>query len=146
MGKHNGVIAAAVITAVGGIIAALIGAGVIWGHDDDDGSSPPPTTTQSSITMPSFGTRTSVFVNRDSGPGGLKVLLSGDGFAPNEKVTFRLHLDEIGRTTANGEGRFANVAVTIPTSYSKFAPQQFDIVADGESPVNHATTPFTVTG
>ncbi|HVF75675.1 MAG TPA: hypothetical protein VM938_11555 [Acidimicrobiales bacterium] len=145
MGDHNGAIAAAAITTVGGIIVALITTGAIGGDDKDSG---PPSQSQPTMTFPSIpvGTRTSLFSNRDSGPGGTRVVLSGEGFAPNEKVTFRLHVQEIGRTTANAEGRFSNVTVSIPTTYSKFAPQQFDLVADGESPANHATTPFTVTG
>jgi hypothetical protein len=35
----------------------------------------------------------------------------------------------IGDTTANGGGKFSDVAVTIPDSFSEFAPQQFFIHA-----------------
>ncbi|MGB7820351.1 MAG: hypothetical protein WBL35_16655, partial [Ornithinibacter sp.] len=60
----------------------------------------------------------SVFLNRDSGPGGAEVLVSGDGFAAGESVVIRFHTEQVGRTTTNGEGRFSNVTVTIPTSFS----------------------------
>lgn len=88
----------------------------------------------------------SVFVNRDSGPGGTDVQLSGEGFESNERVVFRFHTTQIGSTTANSQGSFANVTVTIPTDHSMFAPQQFDIVATGESSIKSARTPFTLTG
>src|SRR5438477_6074767 len=73
----------------------------------------------------------SIFLSRTSGPGGSVVKVSGEGFAPNEEVVLRFHTDEVGRTRADAAGRFSNVAVTIPTSFSKFAPQQFEIIANG---------------
>lgn len=149
VGQHNGAIAAAAITAVGGIVAAAIASGALGGGDDAGGGGGGTTSTVPvTVTMPTipFPGNASVFVNRDRGPGGTTVLVSGEGFAPGQRVVIRFHTEQIGSTTANAEGRFANVAVTIPTSFSKFAPQQFDIVADGEGIGSHAATPFTITG
>lgn len=88
----------------------------------------------------------SVFLSRDSGPGGTTVQVSGEGFAPTERVVISFHTEEIGSTTANGEGRFSNVAVAIPESFSQFAPAQFDVIAHGETSLQTATAPFTISG
>jgi hypothetical protein len=60
------------------------------------------------------------------------VLVSGEGFDPSERVVLRFHTEEIGSTTANSEGKFSNVTVTIPTTLSEFAPRKFNLVATGE--------------
>jgi hypothetical protein len=87
-----------------------------------------------------------VFLNRDSGPGGSPVLVSGRGFGAGERIVIRFHTDQVGSTTASAQGSFASVAVTIPGSFSKFAPQQFEIGATGQSTLKHASAPFTITG
>lgn len=51
-----------------------------------------------------------------------------------------------GGGTANDAGSFSNVAVEIPTSFSQFAPQQFKIVAGGQSSIKSADAPFTLSG
>jgi hypothetical protein len=88
----------------------------------------------------------SIFLSRTSGPGGSTVNVSGEGFKPGEEVVISFHTEEIGRTDANGEGRFANVAVTIPTTFSQFAPQKFDIVANGRTSIKSARAQFTLSG
>jgi hypothetical protein len=88
----------------------------------------------------------SVFLSRDSGPGGTTVNVSGEGYSPGERVVIRFHTEQIGATTANDQGAFSNVAVVIPMSFSQFAPQQFDVVASGEQSLQAATAPFTITG
>jgi hypothetical protein len=87
-----------------------------------------------------------VFLSRDSGPGGTEVNVSGEGFASGEDVVIRFHTEQIGRTTANGDGRFSNVGVTIPSSFSFAAPQQFSVVATGEQSAKSAQAPFQLTG
>ncbi len=87
-----------------------------------------------------------VFLSRDSGPGGTEVNVSGEGFASGEDVVIRFHTEQIGRTTANDDGRFSNVGVTIPSSFSFAAPQQFSVVATGEQSAKSAQAPFQLTG
>ena len=135
--RRNVVIWAAVITTAGGIVAALITRG------GGDGSGHGPTPTLPSIHLPGSA---SVFLNRDSGPGGSTVRVSGEGYEPGERVVIFFHTEQIGSTTASDQGKFANVAVTIPTSFSEFAPQQFFIRARGESSLREPTAPFTITG
>ena len=47
---------------------------------------------------------------------------------------------------ANDDGRFSNVGVTIPSSFSFAAPQQFSVVATGEQSAKSAQAPFQLTG
>lgn len=93
-----------------------------------------------------LGKPASIFLSATSGPGGSVIKVSGEGFAPNEQVVIRFHTEEMGRTRANAAGAFSNVAVTIPTSFSKFAPQAFNIVANGQSSIKSATAQFTISG
>jgi hypothetical protein len=148
---------AGVITALVLLGGAIVGA-IAFIKGNDNGAPTPPPPPPPSIAPPSStppspsappspqSTNASVFTNRDNGPGGTTILVSGEGFAPGERVVLRFHTEQIGSPTANGEGRFSNVAVTIPSSFSKFAPQQFQITATGESSIRSAQTPFTITG
>ncbi|SRR5260370_40087537 len=86
----------------------------------------------------------SVFVNPTSGAGGTVVKVSGEGFPANARVISNFHTEQIGDTTTNGDSKFSNVAVTIPTSFSQFAPLQFYILA--VSGAMSAETPFMLTG
>jgi hypothetical protein len=147
-----GVITAAVLLAgaVGGAVALIRG-------QDDGGNNgtttsppppppvqpPPPPPVQPPPPPPAHA---SIFSSRDRGPGGTTVLLSGEGFDPGERVVLKFHTEEIGSTTSNDDGKFSNVAVEIPTSFSVFAPRQFDLIATGESSIRSARTPFTITG
>jgi hypothetical protein len=145
----------------GTILAAVIGAIAILAATGAGGESPDPTTgsddpnrTTTTTSMRSTTTTTieiprtqvSVFVNRDSGPGGAQVLVSGEGFASRERVVIRFHTDQVASVTTNEAGRFVNVAITIPTAYSYAAPKQFMIAATGDDSILSARTPFTITG
>ena len=88
----------------------------------------------------------SIFLSRDGGPGGTTVNVSGEGFAPEERIEIKFHTEQIATTTTNAEGKFSNVAAVVPTSFSVFAPKQFDIVARGESSFLSADAPFMLSG
>jgi hypothetical protein len=125
------------------VLAALIAGLFAW--SPWNGGTPAPNTPSTSpgvsFTLPG---NPSIFVNPTSGAGGTVVRVSGDGFPANAHVVIYFHTEEIGDTTANGDGKFSNVTVTIPTSFSEFAPQQFFIHAD--SGAFDAQTPFMLTG
>ncbi len=87
-----------------------------------------------------------VYASKTAGPTGTTVKLSGDGYKPGEQVVLRLHTTELGRTTVDEAGKFQGVEVTVPKDYAKFAPQQFDFVATGETSLKAARTAFTVSG
>jgi hypothetical protein len=74
------------------------------------------------------------------------VQLSGEGFEPGEQVVLSFHTEQIGTTAADSNGSFSNVAAQIPTRFSDFAPQQFDLIATGDSSARSAETPFELTG
>jgi hypothetical protein len=142
----------ALIGAAATIAAAIITTNVGGGdHSRNSPTQSAPSVVISSPTVPPVDTtptdgNASVFLSRDSGPGGSTVKVSGQGFAPGERVVLRFHTDQVGDTTADSAGKFANVAVSIPTSYSKFAPQQFSISADGQNSDIHGEAQFTITG
>jgi hypothetical protein len=98
---------------------------------------------QASTSLPSFY-NPSIFVNPTSGAGGTVVRVSGEGYPPNAHVVIYFHTVQIGDTTTNGDGKFSDVAVNVPTSFSEFAPQQFFII--GDSGAFSAMTPFMLTG
>lgn len=135
-------ITVALIGAGATIAAAAIGVALTRGGDGGDSGR--------GVTFPTIdgvgAGNASVFLNRTSGAGGSEVRVSGEGFEPGERVVIMFHTDEVGSTTASDQGRFANVAVTIPTSFSQFAPQQFSIIARGERSLRTARTPFTISG
>lgn len=144
---RTGVIAAAAITALGGIVAAVI---TTRGGQSGHSSTPPVNSPASSFTVPGFSFpqehSAEIFLSRDSGPGGSQVLVSGRGFGASDRVVIRFSTFQMGATTADAQGAFASVAVTIPGSFSVFAPQQFNIVATGQDSVRSASAPFTITG
>jgi hypothetical protein len=123
------------------VLAALIAGLFAWSPWNGGSPNPPPAS--SSVSFPPLG-NPSVFVNPTSGAGGTAAHVSGDGFPANAHVVIYFHTEQIGDTTANGDGRFSNVTVTIPTSFSQFAPQQFFIHAT--SGAFDAQTPFMLTG
>lgn len=141
--RRDSAIAAALIGLVGAIIAALITRGGGGGDADASGGTEP----RIDVPIVDVGRTTArVFLNRDSGAGGTTVLVSGEGFEPGERVVLRFHTEQIGSTTASDAGSFANVAVTIPTSFGDFAPQQFEIIAEGDDSIRSARAPFQLTG
>jgi hypothetical protein len=86
----------------------------------------------------------SVYVNPTSGAGGTLVRISGTDFPPDAHVVILFSTWQMGDTTANAGGNFSNVAVTIPTSFSWSAPDQYYITA--ESGAFFGQTPFMLTG
>ena len=123
------------------VLAALIAGLFAWSPWNSKTANTPPPSTSVSFTQPG---NPSVFVNPTSGAGGTAVRVSGDGFPVNAHVVIFFHTQQIGDTTTNGDGKFSNVTVTIPTSFSQFAPQQFFIHAD--SGAFSAQAPFMLTG
>jgi hypothetical protein len=137
---------AAKIAAAATIVAALLGLLAVFvpriGDGGDNGTPKSPR-----VTLPDIGPgAASVFLNTNSGPAGSTIRVSGTGFAANEEVVIRFHTDEVGSTTANDEGKFENVAVTVPASYSRFAPNQFSVIATGRNSLRSDQAPFTVSG
>jgi hypothetical protein len=82
----------------------------------------------------------------NDGGNNIKWVIGAVLVAANETIQVLFHTDEIARTQADAAGGFANVTATIPTSYSVFAPKQYDIIAIGLSSAKSATTPFTTSG
>lgn len=137
-------ITVALIGAAGAVIAALIASS---GKEPIPGSPGPPQVVSGPIfpKLPLVA-RPSVFLSRDSGPAGTVVRVSGEGFAPGERVVVRFNTEQIGSTTADDAGKFSNVAIIIPGSFAQFAPQQFWVIATGHNSIGHDAAPFTITG
>ncbi len=140
--------AAAAIGAFATIAAALIGGFFLLLANSDDRPTDPGGGFENpgGFEAPDITTATAVYLSVDNGPAGTTVNVSGEGFQANERVVLRFHTEQIGTTQTNDAGSFSNVAATIPGSFSDFAPQQFSIIATGQSSVRTATAPFTLTG
>ena len=139
-------IVVALIGFAGTVIAALIAnSGGPDAPTVDGPTIPTVPTVPTGPTIDDIGTA-HVFLDRDSGPGGTVVLVSGEGFAPGERIVITIQTQQIGSPTASGDGKFANVAVTIPESLSVFAPAQFSLIARGEESLRFAEAPFTISG
>jgi len=136
----------ALIGAVATIIAAVV-ATVIASSGDSPASPTVPGPVPTAVSPQPVREPPSVFLSRDSGPAGTEVRVSGEGFAPGERVVLRFHIEQIGSTTADGEGKFSNMTVIIPGSlYSRAAPHQFSVSGSGQSSLQRADAPFTITG
>jgi hypothetical protein len=143
--------AAAAIGAFATIAAALIGGFFLLLANSSDSPAVPSLPTSSdepgAFELPDLGVaETAVYLSLDNGPAGTVVNVSGEGFQPNERIVLRFHTEQIATTQSNDAGSFSNVAATIPGSFSKFAPQQFSIIASGQSSLRSADAPFTITG
>lgn len=139
--RGNTAIIVAVISGVFLILAAVIPlwlTGVIGGGSGGGTTTTPPT-------VPPGGSA-SIFLSKESAPGGATVLVSGDGFSAGETIDIRVHTFDVASTHADGAGKFSNVAIVIPTDLSKFAPQQFTVSATGRNSVKTAQAPITVSG
>jgi hypothetical protein len=92
-------------------------------------------------------TSVSIGLSVGRGPSGTEVTVTGHGFAVNEVVEIRFHTEQIGTAQVDGAGTFSQ-NVRVPGSFDVFAPQQFDIVATGNSSARSARAPFqlVVTG
>lgn len=146
----NGVggIIAAVVTAV--LIAVLVpwvtGGGTAADRLDETPTTstapplPPPATA-----APEGGSRqpAKLYANRDSGPAGTKVRLSGTGFGSGEDITLRFHTDVVGHTQADDQGAFADVSVRVPSDWQ--FEGQFTFKASGDSTLAWAEREFRVT-
>ena len=89
--------------------------------------------------------RAHLYTNKASGAAGSKVTLSGDGFKPREQIRITAQAIEVSRTTANEQGAFSGVEVTVPTTFKGFpggTPIEFD--ATGEESLQNAPAPFTL--
>ncbi|WP_158843385.1 hypothetical protein [Saccharothrix deserti] len=79
-----------------------------------------------------------------AGHAGGEVRLSGEGYPAHGRVVFTFHGRQVGDTTADAVGRFVEVLVRVPDSFSDSAPgTQFTIGATS-GPV-YAETPFVLT-
>jgi hypothetical protein len=146
----DGQLKAAKIAAAATIIAALIGLlAVLIPRIGDDGGGKSGNANPGTVADgggPVGPGPASVFLNTVSGPGGSTIKVSGKGFASREEVVIRFHTTEVGSTTTNAEGKFDNVSVIVPTMYSQFAPQQFDVIATGQTSLRSDQAPFTISG
>jgi hypothetical protein len=87
-----------------------------------------------------------IFLSRDSAPGGATVLVSGTGFAGGESIEIDVSAVQVATTRADSNGKFANVAIVVPTQFSVFAPQQFQVIARGRSSIKSAHQPLVISG
>ena len=143
-------------------VIGLVGTLIARSGDDDSGGKSQTQTTEERTESPTIvipsgalpppppppvsNVPASLFINPTSGAGGTRVVASGEGFSPNEEIVFNFHVDQIGTTRANAQGKFSNVTLTIPSSLSMFAPQQFDVRANGRTSIKGAQAPFMLTG
>jgi hypothetical protein len=128
---------------VAGIMAAVLTAvlsAVLIQRFTAPNESQTPTVTSPSA---SLGGVTKIFLNRDSGPAGTRVRVSGQGFALGEEVVIRFHTETVAHTAADEQGGFAEVSVRVPTDW-RFTGQ-FAFVATGESSIKSASREFRVT-
>jgi hypothetical protein len=152
----SGQVAAAAITSFGVVAAAVLTIVLpkVLADDPDDSADPgrgPGTATELTLpsipTMPTVSQTAKLFANKESGPVGATVQVSGQGFAPGESVELRFHADLVATTTAGAGGDFANVAVEVPSFFAPFPkPLQVEIHANGKSSIRHANVAFTISG
>jgi hypothetical protein len=95
--------------------------------------------------VPGVTSTPTLSVSRGSGPSGTQITLSGSGFEGGEVITIRFHTETIATAQADSNGAFSGVQARIPGSFDAFAPQQFDIVAVGQSSSRSAQVPFMLT-
>jgi hypothetical protein len=139
-----GIIAGLIITVLGALILNRI-QGPGTGSGAGGGGSQATSTSHSSKTHsvdPGSQTAT-IYLNRDSGPAGTTVSVSGKGFSPEEAITLRFHTETVGHTAADGQGNFEAVSVTVPADWQFTG--QFRFVATGESSIRSAEREFRVT-
>ena len=95
---------------------------------------------------PVTGTQTSISLSASRGAGGARVAVSGEGFAAGERVVLRFDDDEVERTTADAQGRFAEITMTVPDGYGAFAPAAFTITATGLTSARSSDATFELIG
>lgn len=151
MKERSNAVVVAWIGVLGAILAAVIPlylTGALGGHTNgpsipDQQSSSPAGNTQP---IQGHSQPASLFLSKESAPGGATVLVSGTGFEANERVVIRVHTYVVASPHANSSGAFANVSITVPTDLSRFAPQQFSVTGTGDSSVKTGSTTIEVSG
>jgi hypothetical protein len=63
---------------------------------------------------------TEIYLSRDAVSEDSQLDVSGEGFAPGEKVIIKIGTYEVARPTANAQGGFKNVSIRIPDFYDPF--------------------------
>jgi hypothetical protein len=63
---------------------------------------------------------TDIYLSRDAVSVDSRLDVSGEGFAPSQKVIITISTFEVARPTANAQGGFKNVAVRIPDFFDNF--------------------------
>jgi hypothetical protein len=151
MKERSNAVVVAWIGVLGAILAAVIPlylTGTL-GHHPDGSTTPDPrssSSTGSSQSISDLSQPASLFLSKESAPGGATVLVSGTGFEANERVVIRVHTYLVASPRANSSGAFANVSITVPTDLSKFAPQQFVVTGTGDSSVKTGSATIEVSG
>ena len=140
-----------VVTAVVGLLTAVLGlVPSLRPWQTEGGPTTPalehPSTSPSTNDPGDLRTPASVYLSKESGPGGATVKVSGENYAAKERVEISFGGEVVGRPTTNDQGKFSNVAVEVPESLSHFAPFQVEVVATGKTSIKWATAPFQVTG
>jgi hypothetical protein len=130
------------------VITAVLSAVLIHRFTAPDEPETPPVASSSasdsaSAPSPKLGGPAKIYLNRDSGPAGTHLRVSGQGFDSGEEVVIRFHTETVAHTAADEQGGFADVSVRVPTDW-KFTGQ-FGFVATGESSIKSATREFRVT-
>jgi hypothetical protein len=111
---------------------------VVVGPDDTGGSSE---TSTPQVNFDPF-TPAKVTVSPTSGRPGSTVTVSGTGFAPNEDVDIRLHVDVVAETRTDARGEFSGVSFSVPDT--PFRQQQYSVIALGATSHKSDSAPFTV--
>ena len=133
----------AIIGGVFLVIAAIIG--ILPSLLRDTGTTPPPTFPPFSA-PPAQSFVASLYLSKEAAPKGAIVNASGQGFAPNEKVTIRIVTTVLATPTTDASGQFANVQITIPTDLIGKTPKQYEIYAVGDKSLHQGFATITVTG
>jgi hypothetical protein len=86
-----------------------------------------------------FTVNSKVITNKDSGPVGTEVTISGSGFAASSVVIIFFDTDSQGTTQTNASGSFSNVNLNVPASV-----KGNHTIKARDADDNQATTGFTV--
>ena len=71
-----------------------------------------------------------IYLSKDSVPYGSTFTVSGEGFAASQKVQIRISTFDVATPTANAQGGFANVQVSIPAFFKSFQkPMTVEVIA-----------------
>jgi hypothetical protein len=133
------------------IVVAVLGlAGPVITFVSEHMSQPaPPPSTTISPTRGSGPALTSavIYLSKDSVPYGSTFTVSGEGFAPNQKVQLRISTFDVATPTANAQGGFANVQVSIPAFFKGFQkPMTVDVIATSSPDFSfHGTRQIVIT-